>query len=58
MPKFRTYDVRTNEFAVEQAKIRQNREKNLKNFSPYPRVAMTENSIGNCSKVKKCGFHA
>jgi MFS family permease len=27
MPKFRTYDVRTNEFAVEQAKIRQNREK-------------------------------
>jgi MFS family permease len=26
MPKFRTYDVRTNEFAVEQAKIRQNRE--------------------------------
>ena len=27
MPKFRNYDVRTNEFAVEQAKIRQNREK-------------------------------
>ena len=27
MPKFRSYDVRTNEFAVEQAKIRQNREK-------------------------------
>ena len=27
MQKFRTYDVRTNEFAVEQAKIRQNREK-------------------------------
>ena len=26
MPKFRKYDVRTNEFAVEQAKIRQNRE--------------------------------
>jgi len=26
MPKFRAYDVRTNEFAVEQAKIRQNRE--------------------------------
>ena len=26
MPKFRTYDVRTNEFAVEQAKIRKNRE--------------------------------
>ena len=26
MPKFRNYDVRTNEFAVEQAKIRQNRE--------------------------------
>ena len=26
MPKFRSYDVRTNEFAVEQAKIRQNRE--------------------------------
>ena len=26
MPKFRTYDVRTNEFAVEQAKIRRNRE--------------------------------
>ncbi|MEN9305677.1 MAG: hypothetical protein RLY76_945 [Actinomycetota bacterium] len=28
MPKFRNYDVRTNEFAVEQAKIRQNQEKN------------------------------
>ena len=27
MPKFRNYDVRTNDFAVEQAKIRQNREK-------------------------------
>jgi MFS family permease len=27
MPKFRNYDVRTNEFAVEQAKIRQNQEK-------------------------------
>ena len=27
MPKFRNYDVRTNEYAVEQAKIRQNREK-------------------------------
>ena len=27
MPKFRNYDVRTNEFAVEQAKIRKNREK-------------------------------
>lgn len=26
MPKFRKYDVRSNEFAVEQAKIRQNRE--------------------------------
>jgi MFS family permease len=26
MPKFRSYDLRTNEFAVEQAKIRQNRE--------------------------------
>ena len=26
MPKFRTYDVRTNEFAVAQAKIRKNRE--------------------------------
>jgi MFS family permease len=26
MPKFRKYDVRTNEYAVEQAKIRQNRE--------------------------------
>jgi len=26
MPKFRNYDVRTNEFAVEQAKIRKNRE--------------------------------
>lgn len=28
MPKFRNYDVRTNEFALAQAKIRQNREKN------------------------------
>ena len=27
MPKFRNYDVRTNEFAVEQAKIRKNQEK-------------------------------
>ena len=27
MPKFRNYDVRTNEFAVQQAKIRQNQEK-------------------------------
>jgi hypothetical protein len=28
MPKFRTYDVRTNEFALQQAKIHQNRENN------------------------------